>query len=188
MLTSFCFNTQQLFMKKIYMLLITLLFAALSNAQTIANYTYSTNTNGSLEDLSVGSTVIMVGNNDDAASTTTAIGFDFWFMGVRYSHFSANSNGQMTFHTSAAATPIGTNVSALAAGVITLAPFAGDNEVNNGIRIKVIGAAPNRKLVIEWNQFYVHYTDLTNAGNMQVWLQESTGNIKKKPLDFTSNG
>ena len=65
-------------MNKIYTkLLIGLLFVLGSlgaNAQTIANYTYSTNTNGSLEDLSVGSTVIMVGNNDDAAGTTTAIG------------------------------------------------------------------------------------------------------------------
>jgi hypothetical protein len=146
-------------------------------AQTIANYSYTTNTNGSLEDLSVGSTTIMTGLNDDAAGTNTAIGFDFNFMGVKYTHFSANSNGQMMLHTSGAATPAASQQSSLVANTAILAPMTGDNEVGNGIRIKVIGSAPNRKLVVEWNQFYVYFTNLTNAGNMQVWIEETTGKI-----------
>jgi trimeric autotransporter adhesin len=165
-------------MKKIYLMLFAVMMLATGSfAQSIINYTYTTNTNGSLEDLSIGSTTILPGNNDDASSTVAPVGFDFFFMGVRYSHFSANSNGQMTFHTSLGATPIGSNVSSLGATSVTLAPFAGDNEVNNGIRYKVLGIAPNRKLVIEWNQFYVNFVNITNAGNMQVWLEEGTGNI-----------
>ncbi len=142
------------------------------------NYSFVAANNGTLEDISVGNTVLLSGNNDDAASAVAPIGFNFIFMGVQYSYFSANSNGQMTLHTSAGASAIGSNVSTLSSNTITLAPFAGDNEVNNGISYKVTGSSPNRKLVIEWNQFYVYYTpNLANAGNMQVWLNESTGII-----------
>ncbi|MFY7732013.1 MAG: beta strand repeat-containing protein, partial [Bacteroidia bacterium] len=155
--------------------LLLLLGTNLLNAQTLANYTYATGTNGSLEDLSTGSTNIMIGNNDDAAGTVTPIGFDFLFMGLRYSHFSANSNGQMMLHTSSSATAAASQQSTPTAGLAILAPMTGDNEVNNGIRIKMLGTAPNRKLVIEWNQYYVNYVNLTNAGNMQVWLEETTG-------------
>ena len=144
-------------------------------SQTLANYTYATGTTGSLEDLSAGATTIMTGRNDDTGGTVTAIGFTFRFMGQIYTHFSANSNGQMMLHTSASATAAASQQSAPSAGLAILAPMTGDNEVGNGIRIKVIGTAPNRKLVVEWNQFTVNFVDTTNAGNMQVWIEESTG-------------
>ncbi|NHM07663.1 hypothetical protein G4D82_10550 [Flavobacterium sp. CYK-4] len=146
-----------------------------ANAQNITNYVYSTGTNGTLEDLSSGSTTIMTGVNDDTAGTITAIGFDFYFMGGKYTHFSANSNGQMVLHASASATAAASQESSLTANRAILAPMTGDNEVGNGIRIKVIGTAPNRKLVVEWNQFYVNFVNITNAGNMQVWIEETTG-------------
>ena len=146
-------------------------------AQSIVNYTYSTGTNGTLEDLSTGSTSIQTGRNDDVATSVVPIGFNFLFMGVNYTHISANSNGQFRLHTSAGATAIGANVSTLAASTVTFAPFSGDNETGNGIRTKVIGTAPNRKFVIEWNQFQLNFADITNAGNMQAWLEEGTGVI-----------
>ncbi|MGL2964930.1 hypothetical protein ACSVH2_13990, partial [Flavobacterium sp. RSB2_4_14] len=144
-------------------------------AQTLANYTYATGTNGSLEDLSTGATEIMTGRNDDVGGTVTPIGFVFPFMGQGYTHFSANSNGQMMLHTSAGATAAASQQSSPSAGLAILAPMTGDNEVGNGIRIRVFGSAPNRKLVVEWNQFNVNFVNTTNAGNMQVWIEESTG-------------
>jgi len=144
-------------------------------SQSISNYAYSTGTTGSLEDLSTGATAIMTGRNDDTGGTVTAIGFNFTFMGQVYTHFSANSNGQMMLHTSASATAAGSQQSSPSAGLAILAPMTGDNETGNGIRIKVIGSAPNRKLIVEWNQYSVNYVDLTNAGNMQVWLEETSG-------------
>ena len=145
-------------------------------SQSIANYAFGTNTNGTLQDLSSGSTSYLSGNLDDTAGTVQALGFNFTFMGTTYSYFSANSNGQMSLHTSAGATAIGSNVST-ASGTAILAPFTGDNEVGNGLRYKVIGSAPNRTFVLEWNQFYVNFVNISNAGNMQVWLDETTGKI-----------
>ncbi len=144
------------------------------NTQNISNYVFTSNTTGSLEDLSSGSTSLLTGVNDDVSSAVAPIGFNFIFMGVPYSHFSANSNGQMQLHTSSGATAIGTNVTT-AAGLAILAPFTGDNEVGNGISYKLIGTAPNRTLIVEWKQFYVNFVNINNAGNMQVWISETTG-------------
>ena len=147
-------------------------------AQQISSYTFSSNNTASLEDLSTGATNILTGNNDDVASGVFNIGFNFYFAGTPYSQFSVNSNGQFQF----GPTAITSNVSP-AANTPRLFPMTGDNEVNNGIRYKVLGSAPNRKFVCEWNQFYVYYTpNLTNAGNMQVWLYEADGRI-----DFVDN-
>ena len=144
--------------------------------QSLSNYAFATGTNGTLYDLTSGSTSYLSGVNDDVSGTVQSLGFDFTFMGTTYSHFSANSNGQMRLHTSSTATAIGTNVST-SAGAAILAPFTGDNEVNNGMRFTITGSAPNRTFVLEWNEFYVNFVNLTNAGNMQVWLEESTGKI-----------
>jgi hypothetical protein len=145
-----------------------------TQAQTISSYAFSTGTNGSLQDIAGSNTSYLVGLNDDTAGTVRAIGFDFLFMATTYTHFSANSNGQMQLHTSATASAIGNNVSTAANSAI-LAPFTGDNEVANGMRFSVLGSAPNRIFVMEWNQFYINYVNLSNAGNMQVWLNETTG-------------
>ena len=153
-------------------------FTSNVNAQSLGNYTFATTTSGFLEDMT-GSTVLLSGNNDDTQVPIFAIGFDFYFMGVKYTHISANSNGQARLHASSSATSIsGTNVSTFGAGVVTLAPMAGDNEVNNGMSSKIIGAAPNRKLVLEWNQFYANFTNITTSGNMQLTLSETTGVVE----------
>ncbi|WP_026976493.1 T9SS type A sorting domain-containing protein [Flavobacterium tegetincola] len=158
------------------LLLMLLLSSGFGFAQSIANYAFATGANGSLQDLSIGSTSYLVGNLDDAAGTVQPLGFNFLFMGTSYTHFSANSNGQMRLHAGSGEAAIANNVTA-AANAAILAPFTGDNEVGNGLRFKVVGTAPNRTFVLEWNQFYVFYTNLSNAGNMQVWLEESTGKI-----------
>lgn len=150
----------------------------LVRAQSIANYAFSTSTSGTLEDLSTGATSIMsAAVHDDDATVVTALPFNFVYMGVSYSHFSTNSNGQFLFHTSAGATAIGGSSQTPAAGTPLLFPMSGDNELAGGIRYKVIGSAPNRKFVLEWTQFYVYFTNINNAGNMQLWLNESNSQI-----------
>lgn len=113
---------------------------------------------------------------DDSGSTVLPIGFNFIYMGVNYSYFSVNSNGQMRLHTTAGATAIGgTNVSTYSASTVTFAPMAGDNETGTGISYLVTGTIPNRKLIIEWNNFYAYYSDPQTSGNMQLVLNEGSG-------------
>ena len=97
--------------------------------QSMANYTFTSNTTSSLEDLSSGATSLLAGNNDDVGTVNTAIGFTFYYMGTAYTYFSANSNGQLRLYTSNSGIIGGTAVSAYALNTVTLAPMAGDNEV-----------------------------------------------------------
>ena len=148
-----------------------------SLAQSTANYTFSTGVS-TLNSMTGSTPVpgIIVFPADDSASTVVPIGFNFIYMGTHYSHFSVNSNGQLRLHTNAGATPIsGTNVASYAASTITFAPMAGDNEVGNGMSFLVTGSAPNRSLVIEWNNFYANFVDPQTSGNMQLVLNETTG-------------
>ncbi|HRQ29359.1 MAG TPA: fibronectin type III domain-containing protein, partial [Saprospiraceae bacterium] len=165
-------------MKRLLLLLV-ILFCVLSinkvSSQSTANYAFTYSSTGSLEDISSGSTSLLTGNQDDAASSVVDIGFTFYFMGVPYNQFSVNSNGQMRLGT----TVIGnTGITSYSASTPIIAPMSGDNEVNNGVRYKVLGTAPNRRLVVEWNQFYVYYTNISNAGNMQAILYEDSGKIE----------
>jgi len=144
-------------------------------AQSTANYTFAYSYAGSLVDISSGATVLLTGTHDDDAGPVTNIGFDFVFMGVTYSQFSANSNGQIRLGSTSVG---GFNISSYSASVPILAPMSGDNEINNGMTCKVTGSAPNRVLVIEWNQFYVSYINITGAGNMQALLYEGSGKIE----------
>lgn len=153
---------------------IALLISGLSFGQSTANYAFSYAFTGSLVDISTGATTLLTGNNDDNPSTVNNIGFTFYFMGAPYTQFSINSNGQLRLGST---TISGSGISSFSANTPILAPMAGDNEVNNGASFKVIGTAPNRILVVEWNQFYAHYTNMTGAGNMQVLLYEGSGKI-----------
>ncbi|MCL9770703.1 T9SS type A sorting domain-containing protein [Flavobacterium sp. HXWNR69] len=112
---------------------------------------------------------------DSGASTILPIGFNFTYMGTNYSHFNVNTDGQVRLHTSGSGTAMGNSVSGYSASTVTLAPMGGDNETGTGISYLVTGTAPNRKLIIEWNNFYANWTDPQTSGNMQLVLNEGTG-------------
>lgn len=174
----FANNTKPVqYLRRLLFLCMVMLTGVFAQGQSLANYAFSTASNASLYDLSSGATDYLTGLRDDAAGTVQPIGFPFLFMGNAYTYWSANSNGQMELHTSSGASAISSNQSALVANRAILAPFTGDNECGNGMRYKLVGTAPNRILVIEWNQFYIYYSNLNNAGNMQVWLHEGTGQV-----------
>jgi hypothetical protein len=177
----------------IFILLLTLM---LTNnrlrAQSTANYTFATNNNGTLVadvngntvDMTSGATTIHGTGVDDAAGTLTNLNlgsgttFEFWFMGVRYTQFSANSNGMVQLGTAISTTaynlPQTTNP--------VIAPFSADLKTGSdgAVRAKVVGTAPNRCLVIEYLNMMLHYgaTTIAGTGTYQIRLYESTGLIQ----------
>jgi hypothetical protein len=162
-------------MKRFLLLSITLLLSFWTMGQSTANYAFTYSFTGSLVDISSGATTLLTGNNDDAGSSVFNIGFTFYFMGAPYTQFSANSNGQIRLGSTAVG---GSAISTYTTSVPIIAPMGGDNEVNNGMSFKVTGSSPNRVLVVEWNQFYANWTNITGAGNMQALLYEGTGKIE----------
>ncbi len=166
-------------MKKLSLLLVILIFSmTLILAQTIAEYTFSTTTDGTLEDMTGSTALLSAAYHDDDASPVTNIGFTFGFGLGAYTQFSANSNGQMRL----GSTVISGGATTPAAGYALLAPLSGDNSIQTtgALHYKVVGSEPNRKLIVEWENMRVNYTNDTTGTycTMQAWLYEGSNNIK----------
>jgi len=185
-------------MKNNTLLLILLLaHAAFARAQSMANYTFSTVTNGSLADMSAGTTDLFTPGNyyDDAASSVVPIGFDFWLNGGYYNQFSVNSNGQMRLGGTAIS---GTAIFNPSFNAPLLVPVSGNHAIRPTGRVhyKVTGAEPYRQLVMEWKELRISPYEFPEAGiycTVQVRLYETTGIIEfaygqMYNMDFLSFG
>jgi hypothetical protein len=149
---------------------------------TAGTYAFASSSGVPLEDMSTGATGLIGSDQDDAASPVTAIGFDFYFDGVRFTQFSVNSNGLCRLG-GAVVGSSGVNTD-FATTAITpkVAPYY-DNlwiGANGTVRFKVVGAEPVRKLVVEWSNMQVPRVGAgtAGAGTFQVWLFETTGIIE----------
>ncbi len=151
------------------------------NVVSAGTYAFTGSTGAALEDMSSGTTVLLTADLDDTASAVTPIGFDFWFDGVRQTLFSVNANGLMRLGVTPVSTAF-TNDLASATNVPQIAPYWDDQWIgNNGkVHYKVVGSAPNRKLVVEWQNEQIPRvaTATAGAGTFQAWLYESTGKIE----------
>jgi len=164
-------------MNRAVIIMVILLGITLLFAQGIPDYTFATGTSGSLEDMSTGTTTLLSGYSDSGASPVTDIGFTFVFAGNVYTQFSANANGLMR---------LGSNVisgsTSPVANAAILGAISGDNSIQAGgkIHYKVVGSAPNRRLVVEWYLLRVNYSSTDTTGpfcTLQAWLYEGTNKI-----------
>ncbi|WP_341902465.1 T9SS type A sorting domain-containing protein [Fluviicola taffensis] len=154
---------------------------ALLKAQSSANYTFSTNATGSLVDMSTGTTQLIGPGLDAATSGLAPIGFSFQLMGNVFTQFSVNEDAVMQL----GGTAIGANIYTISAGTIALPRLAAFNaDLRTGtttgkVHYKVIGAAPNRQLVVEFLNMQLFYTTTGTAGTstFQMILSETTGQI-----------
>lgn len=179
-------------------------------SQSCANYAISRTTGISYNSIVGTGTSAFVwrnttGNqNDDNRSYATSIGFDFWYLGVKYTSLSAALNGTVDFaaSTSDGNTPSGTcaysyNLSgqnpfsrggapvATGGTMLALAPMyddfwtagSGTTGIASSIVYKLSGAAPNRVFTVEWVNFD-KYGSSTGSINFQVKIYETTGLIE----------
>jgi len=200
-------------MKKIYTLFVsifmlgilaftssTVLFVENSFAQSTANYTFSTNTNGSMGldmngntvDMTTGTTLLTTSSTDQGTGIVSNIGFDYYLYGNLFTQFSASTNGIVQLGSS-----LVSGSTYLASGGTTASPkisaFAADlgTGTSGKTHYKVVGTAPNRCLVIEFNNMTLLWTSsYTNDGTFQVRLYESSGVIEYMygAMSITSTG
>lgn len=157
--------------------------------QSTANYAFTTNTTGSLAldrngnivDMTTGTTTLNAADLDDNASTAVAIGFPLFFYGNAFTQFSTSSNGLIQL----GSTVPGTTTYVLSGGSTTtprLGAFTADLRTGIGgkVHYKLVGTAPNRCLVIEFNNMSLTYvaTPGSNDGTYQVRLYETTGVVE----------
>jgi hypothetical protein len=152
------------------------------NLVTATSYPFTATTGVALEDMSTGTTQLVAASLDDTASAVTNIGFDYWYDGVRTTQFSANANGLLRLGATAVSTGFTNSL-----GSTTDAPKIGaywDDQctgANGKVHFKVTGSAPNRKLIVEWQNMQITRGSgcLGNGnGTYQVWLFETNGVIE----------
>ena len=145
------------------------------------NYVFATTTGGTFTDMSSGTTLLVGAAADDASSPVTNIGFDFYLLGVRYTQFSASSNGFVrlgSLQVSSTQFTLGT------AGQALIAAYGSDlmtSTTTGKVHFKVTGSAPNRVLIVEFlNQTVIldGGAGATADGTYQMRLYETTGVVE----------
>jgi len=157
-------------------------------AQSSANYTFMTNTDGSLAldmnsnaiDMSTGTTQLVSSSNDQGTSSLTNIGFDMYFMNNRFTQFGVSANGIMQLGGAVISTTYVASGGSLT--VPRFAAFGGDSQTGSAgkVHYKIVGTAPNRTLVIEYLNMNLYYVSnvYTNDATYQIRLYESTGIVE----------
>lgn len=162
-----------------------------NNLITATTYAFSALNGVALEDMSTGTTQLVAASQDDTASAVTNIGFDFWFDGVRFTQFSVNANGLARLGATAVGTTFDNSANGLGSTVNApkIAPYFEDlcTGTNGNIRFKVVGTAPSRKLVVEWNNMQVTRgagCAGAGGGTFQMWLFESSAAANPGVIQF----
>ncbi len=166
--------------------LMTALTASTLTAQSAANYSASRSTGITYTSIMSGGTEISSwrgSGSDDNRSNLISIGFDFWYMGTRYTQFNVTTNGIIDFNTSATDNGSGgaydgDNEKFLAQS-LTLAPLYDNLSVASlsNIKYQVSGTFPSRVLTVEWSGADVS-GNTTPDLNFQIKLYEGTGVVE----------
>lgn len=162
-------------------LVLALLFIGGRNgyAQTITNYGFTNTASGTFTPLTGATTsALTAGNTDDGKIENIPVGFDFWYMGTRYTTISASTNGWLAF----GSTLTDDYVNSLANSGIrpVLAPLWDDLNVvaASNISYKTAGTAGSRIFTIQYLNVKWNYQALVAVASFQVNLYESTGRVE----------
>lgn len=184
-------------MKKQFLLLLLLLAVSVTGygQANISNYVFATGTDGSLAldangnaiDMSSGTTQLIGASSlSGAGSGLVNLPFDFWYMGARNTQFSVSAFGWLGIGVSLASGNgwLGGNnrlaplvVTTTSAGTVQ----AMGTSTTGQIHFKTFGTAPNRVMVIEYQNMTINATlgtGATNDATFQARLYESTGAIE----------
>lgn len=153
-------------------------------AQSITNYALSSSA-GTFTTLVSGTLNPGQGTIDDGAWNTNPIGFDFWYMGNRYSTISASTNGWLALGTPISSYGYVNSLSNSSTSNSTtirpvLAPLWDDLSLrsSNDFSYQTSGTAGNRIFTAQFLNAEWQYSATTECISFQVKLYEGTGKIE----------
>jgi hypothetical protein len=163
-------------------LLTVLLLVAISlpsKAQTITNYTFA-NSTGTFTAITGGATTTWTGNTDDAVSDLIPLGFDFWYMGTRYTNLSASTNGWLALGTVQTDNAYTNNLTTGGAPRPVIAPLWDDLDIVStaNVTYKTTGTAGNRVFTLQYLNAKWYYLAIGSVVSFQISIYESTGKIQ----------
>ncbi|MBP5400022.1 MAG: choice-of-anchor J domain-containing protein [Bacteroidales bacterium] len=152
-----------------------------SNANSLAEYTFATGTDASKWYTLTNTTNLITSSGDSYASSLQDIGFAFPFAGTNYTQFSVNSDGNLRLGstvtgTSYYSTPFSSSSANYNNPKINGMGFDGYFDIstyNNHVYKQVFGTAPNRVLVVEFRESPYSSSYRANVWNWQVQLSEN---------------
>lgn len=168
-------------MKKITLLLMVILSSWHINAQ-VSSYAFVAGTGGTLDPMT-GSTQLVGSNSDDGVSSVNNIGFTFTYAGTAYTEFSASANGLIRLGAAGATSSWNNNTTNVANNSPAIMPYWDDlhtGTVAGGGKVHyvVVGAAPNRKLIVEWFVTIPRVYNNPANGKFQCVLNETSNVIE----------
>ncbi|GAB4094502.1 hypothetical protein GCM10028786_34310 [Flaviaesturariibacter terrae] len=167
-------------------MLASVFLAGAVQAQSAANYAYSTGTNGSLAtdmnsnslDMSSGTTQLYGTGVDTYTGAVQTLPFTFYFMGQPYTQWSANPDGAIRL----GSTAISSHTESASSGTayLVLNNIDSKTDATSGkVHYKVFGSAPNRVLVVEWSNILINWNATgTTLSTFQARLYEATSAIE----------
>lgn len=148
------------------------------SAQSITNYSFAA-TNGTFTPLSGATTVSLAsGSVDDGTFTALPVGFEYWYMGVRYTTISASTNGWLTPGSSI--TDDNTNGLSARGTRPLIAPLWDDLDIVSAANVSYIttGTAGNRIFTVQYLTIKWNYQSNQTGISFQVKIYEATGKIE----------
>jgi hypothetical protein len=149
-----------------------------ANAQTAAQYGFSTASGVSLDPMT-GATSLVGANSDDGQSAVTNIGFTFTYLGTSFTQFSANANGLMRLGATVVTTAFTNSVISTAFNP-KIMPYWDDlaTGTTGAVTSRLTGSPGSQIRVIQW--FVTIPRNTTGAANstFQCWLYEGTNVIE----------
>ena len=137
--------------------------------------------------INISSTGVALGTGDDNFFSLP-IGFDFPFYGVTHTTAYAGTNGLLGFASTSMATPFNDPIPLSDEPNDLIAAFWDDLEVEPPGRLlyETVGAAPNRKLVVQWDRVR-EFAHLDASHTFQVVLEEATQEILVQYLSMSGD-
>jgi hypothetical protein len=149
-------------------------------SQSITNYSFVGTTAAGFTPITGGNTTTWTGSTDDAVSALIPIGFDFWYMGIRYTNIGATTNGWLTLGTVATDFVYNNNLSASGSPRPVIAPLWDDLDIVStaNVTYRTTGAVGNRIFTIQYLNTEWNYLAVGAVCSFQVNFYETSGKIE----------
>jgi len=150
------------------------------SAQSVTNYAFTPTTNTFTPISSPINTTGWTGNTDDGVSGLIPIGFDFWYMGTRYTNIAATTNGWFSLGTIPTDYIFTNSLFSGGAPRPVIAPLWDDLDVvaTSNVTYQTTGTVGNRIFTIQYLNTKWNYRATAAVISFQANLYESTGKIE----------
>lgn len=148
-------------------------------AQSVTNYAFTAAT-GTFTPLATPNATTWTGSTDDGVSALIPIGFDFWYMGQRYTTVSASTNGWLSLGVVPADFIYNNSLATGGSPRPVIAPLWDDLDIvaTSNVTYKTTGAAGTRVFTLQYLNIKWGYLALGAVCSFQVNFYESSGKVE----------